>query len=262
MSKVMNQQNVDAIITYALAVASQGDHGECELGEIHLLKYVYLADLAYAEAHAGETFTATPWQFYKFGPWAQEVHARIRPVVDSLGADERIFTSPKFEGEGVRWQLRDADEVLADFERRLPWQVARSVKNAVRKFGDDTSELLHHVYATPPMLEAAPNERLVFKGRPTEPVDTQPEAPALTDRQRKKRRKALDAARIALRAKLQSPHSRLVPVSPAPRYDETFAEGQRALDSDAGEPIEPETGVLTFATDIWKSRGRRDAGDT
>lgn len=41
---VVNAARVDAIIKYALSVASQNDNfTERELGPIHLIKYVYLA---------------------------------------------------------------------------------------------------------------------------------------------------------------------------------------------------------------------------
>ena len=46
----MDRDRVDLLIQYALAVAGQNDFGERELGPIHLLKYVYLGDLAHAGA--------------------------------------------------------------------------------------------------------------------------------------------------------------------------------------------------------------------
>ena len=48
----MKPARVEAVFGYALAVAAQADHPrDRELGPIHLLKYLYLADVAYAEAH-------------------------------------------------------------------------------------------------------------------------------------------------------------------------------------------------------------------
>ena len=38
---------------------------------IHLIKCVYLADLAYDKEHNGQTYTGIPWRFYHFGPWAE-----------------------------------------------------------------------------------------------------------------------------------------------------------------------------------------------
>ena len=53
----MDLKKVDKIIQYALAVAANEDFCNRDLGPIHLVKYVYLADLAYAERNKGETFT-------------------------------------------------------------------------------------------------------------------------------------------------------------------------------------------------------------
>lgn len=257
----MITDRVDLIIHYALAVAREGDVGERELGEIHLLKHAYLADLAHAEANAGETYTQTPWLFYKFGPWAQDVHARIRPAVALLEVDERVFSSPKFEGEGTRWQLHDDDnQLIAQLERQLPFHVARAVKGAVKKYGADTSELLHYVYSTAPMLRAAPNERLIFEvAEPRVPYQATEES--LTQRQKKKRRQALEAARQALRARLNAATAAAEPVEPPPRYDDVFNEGTRALDTDAGEELRTEEGELVFSQDVWKSRGRDVSGE-
>jgi hypothetical protein len=46
-------------LKYILAAAGQEDYGNREVGPIHLINYVYLADLAFAERHGGETFTGT-----------------------------------------------------------------------------------------------------------------------------------------------------------------------------------------------------------
>lgn len=78
----MDSSKVDKIIQFALLVAGEeDDFRDRQLGPIHLIKYVYLADLAYAKHHDGETFTGAKWQFYKFGPWAQEVNQRIEPAL-------------------------------------------------------------------------------------------------------------------------------------------------------------------------------------
>ena len=60
----MDQTRVAALLEFALATAAREDLGERELGEIHLLKMVYLADLAYAKTHQGQTLTKVPWVFH------------------------------------------------------------------------------------------------------------------------------------------------------------------------------------------------------
>jgi hypothetical protein len=56
----MDIKKVDQLLKYILAAAGQADYGNREVGPIHLIKYVYLADLAFAEKHGGETFTWRP----------------------------------------------------------------------------------------------------------------------------------------------------------------------------------------------------------
>ena len=66
--------HIDLLLQYALLVAGEEDeHTDRQLGPIHLIKYVYLSDLAFAERNDGKTFTGVNWQFYKFGPWSQAV---------------------------------------------------------------------------------------------------------------------------------------------------------------------------------------------
>jgi hypothetical protein len=257
----MDRDRVDLVIQYALAVAGQNDFGERELGPIHLLKYVYLGDLAYAARNEGATFTGTPWRFYKFGPWAAEVHERIRPAVERLGAVERTFSSPKYEGEATRWRLaEDMDEVVLDLEDKLPATLASAVRRAVRDHGADTTSLLHYVYLTPPMLHAAPNEDLSFAlavaapGAATSETD---EVKALTEKQKKKRREAMLKLRKELRDR---PRMKLVAPQPPPVYDDVFEAGLRALDADGGDEIASEAGDVEFSDAIWKARGRHEPG--
>jgi hypothetical protein len=53
----MDINKVDLVLKYILAAAGQEHYGDREIGPIPLVKYVYLADLAFAEHHIGETFT-------------------------------------------------------------------------------------------------------------------------------------------------------------------------------------------------------------
>ena len=154
----MDFERADLVIQYALAVAAEAeDFRDRELGPIHLLKFVYLADLSYARAER-QSFTGAGWRFHKFGPWAVEVFQRLQPAIHSIGASERRFAATANE-EGVRWRVKDTS-LASELEPKLPWSVAREVKHAVRQYGSDTTGLLHFVYRTPPMLRAAPGEAL------------------------------------------------------------------------------------------------------
>lgn len=258
----MDAHNVDLLVQYALAVAGQEDFGHHELGPIHLVKYVYLGDLAYAERHVGQTFTGAPWRFYKFGPWAEPVFARIEPVAHGLGAEERRVSSTQGE-EAVRWYLDDA-RLLDRLDAVLPLEVTSAIRHAVHAFGADTTGLLHHVYRTAPMLHAAPDELLDFTvaETPTPPSRTVAPTPAPSKRSRKEAMAALAAVRERVQARLRERAAarRVVAPEPPPRYDAVFQEGQAWLDALAGAPAKLSQGTVTFSDDIWKSRGRRDPG--
>ena len=219
---------VDLLLKYALAVAGQEEPGNRELGAIHLVKYVYLADLAYADRHGGDTFTAAAWRFHKFGPWSTDVYTRIAPVVAAVGAQERRCSNPRYEDEAVRWFVDE--ETLADsLERELPLEVTSAIKRAIRQFGSDTTSLLHEVYRTHPMLHAAPGDMLHFEPaeRVAEPQVDAYQAPSPTAaKQMRTRKAALRALRERVQRRLASPRTaKTISPSPPPRYDDVYAEG-------------------------------------
>lgn len=250
----MNPARVEGVFGYALAVAAQADHPrDRELGPIHLLKYLYLADLAYAEAHAGETFSGVDWRFHKFGPWAVEAFQEIEPAMAHLGAACRQFAG-KYRDDSVRWRL--PAEQLEVRERGLPIEVERSVAAAVRAFGSDTSALLHHVYRTPPMLHAGPGERLDLRPEPEllEPREPRAEKPLPDIKLSKTRVKKLREEVQRRLARKRQARDTFVP-QPPPLYDEVFAEGSAWLD---GPAPESRKGTLSFSDDVWTSRARGD----
>lgn len=254
-------ERVDCLLKYILARAGQEEGLHRELGAIHLVKYVYLADLAFAERHGGTTFTGAAWRFHHYGPWATEVWQRIEPIVNLVGAVERRFAGPKFDGEGIRWRIDDPS--LADrLEDELPIEVTSAIKHAIRQFDGDTPTLLHAVYGTRPMLQASPGDNLRFssiEGSRTSDSAVDSTEP-LTAKQARERKAALKALRERIRAKLASPRQgRLAPVHPPPRYDDVFAAGQEWLDHQAGEAIEAAEAVMEIDPGVWKSRGRRES---
>jgi hypothetical protein len=169
----MDVSRIDLLLKYTVAAAGQEDAGKRELGPIHLTKYVYLADLAFAESHGGRTFTRARWRFHHFGPWSSEVYERIAPAVAEIGAVERHIHS-KFSDDGVRWSVDDG-RLFEELGEQLPIEVSRAIRRVVQQFGQDTVSLLHFVYTTAPMLRAAPGELLEF-----EPADNNPPTPTPT----------------------------------------------------------------------------------
>jgi hypothetical protein len=251
---------VDRLIQFILLAAGRkDDFFDRELGPIHLVKYVYLADLAYAARHEGETYTGAPWRFHHFGPWAPEVFARIEPAVMQIDAVERTFES-RIDDDSRRWRATDERE-FDTLERQLPHEVVSAICRSVREFGHDTSSLLHFVYQTPPMLHAAPGESLVFptKAHVRVPAAT---APPLSVKALKRRAERLRAGRELVRARLGTPSSvPTVKATPAPRYDEVFAQGVAWLDTLGGEAVPLVEGEAEFSPQIWKAPGRGDSDD-
>lgn len=258
----MDISKIDLLIEFALAAAGQEDHDNRQLGPIHLVKYVYLGDLAYAKYHNGKTFTRTEWRFYHFGPWVYEVYERIEPVILETGAREERYSHPQYEDDFVRWTLIDEDLYL-QLERELPFEVTSTIKRAIHRFGSDTSGLLHYVYNTEPMLKAAPEEILSFEVAnqlSNTKDDNEEEKETLTVKAKKKRKAKIDALREKIKKGLAQKRRsiKLVPSPTPPRYDEVFYEGQKWLDKLAGQPIEEESGLLTISDDFWKSPARFD----
>lgn len=253
-STAMNRDRIEAVFGYALAVAAQSDHPrDRELGPIHLLKYLYLADLAHAKARGGESYTGVDWRFHKFGPWAVEAFQQIEPAMAHLRAGCRQFASG-YRDDTLRWHL-PADQ-LELREARLPLEVERSVAGAVRAFGSDTSALLHHVYRTPPMLRARPGDRLDLRpaSEPVEAEEPPPDEPLPEIRLSKTRVKKMREEVQRRLARKRKGRRSVVP-QPPPLYDEVFAEGVAWLD---GPDPEPHTGKLSFSDEVWTSRARGD----
>lgn len=263
----MNQERVDKIIQYSLLLASKEDEFSArKLGPIHLLKYVYLADLAYAESHQGETFTCASWQFYHYGPWCLDVFERIGPAVQWINAEEQTWRSTQYDKDVWRWWLpndEETDSLREQTERDLPSVITSVLKKAVHKFCNHTGDLLHAVYVTRPMLQAAPGEFLSFEPVSTEnqaeaPSPAQPEKTPLSARQQKLRTARIDDFRKKMRDRAGHSHSEeMVPPPNPPRYDDDFIAFQQWLDGEPGEQI---LGIkeAVFSDSIWKSPNRGD----
>lgn len=234
----MDADRIDNLIAYALATAGNQDYPRPELGQIHLIKYLYLADMAYAERHGGQTYTGLAWKFHHFGPWSVDAWSRINPVVT---------------------------KIISTLDSTLPWEVSRSIQNAVRKYGEDTKTLLHYVYSTPPMLNAAPGDILSFPFSSARAVsqtshDSVIQAQELTRKQEKKQEATIADLKSRIQASLA--HKKSSRPSTAeyyePRYDDTFAHGQQWLDEMACGQYSPSEGTLIVDDSLWKSASRHD----
>lgn len=251
--------SIELLFQYALAAAAQEDEARNRsLGPIHLLKYAYLGDLAYAQQNQGRTFSGAQWRFHHFGPWCVEAWQRIPAAADAIHAQRHEFPS-QYREDNIRWQLRTQGEP-DDIVKGVPHVAARAIRRAVREFGSDTVSLLHFVYKTPPMLRAAPGEELSFmpvevsqQDEVAEPVPSPSPVPTIS-------KTKLKHLRARVRERLEQPLvRRMVEPDPPPRYDAVFEKGIDWLDQLAGERIEAAEGRLRFADSIWKSRARSES---
>jgi len=261
--KKLDTHKIDLLLQYTLLVAGREDWGNRELGMIHLIKYLYLADLAYSEHHNGETYTGLNWKFYHFGPWADELYQRIEPALQSIGAEKKVYPSTKYEKDCIRWLIQN-DEMYDKMDSELSIIITGDIQRSVHKFGSDTEGLLHFVYKTLPMLQASPGEMIdftpyKFTGQQPEKAQKEDTTPIpLTARQLKKRKEKLSAIRKSLKERLDKKKKQVRFIPTSPRYDDVFFEGVKYLDSLAGEPIEPLEGTLIIADSVWKSKARFD----
>jgi hypothetical protein len=257
----VDERRIDILIQYALLLAgAEEERTHRDLGPIHLIKYVYLADLVYAERNAGQTFTGVEWNFYKFGPWSQTVNARVAPALASIGADQYNFPSDYGDRDDwVRWCLRDETR-LEECEKAIPPVVAMALPPLVHRFLKDTPSLLDHVYRTPPMLKAAPGESLDFNSaeRDEKPKAhaAKPRMDAISEKQKKRYRDRVRQLQLRLNKRTEQHPSLVNPMADA-RYDDTFEKGIQWLDSLAGDRIEQRDYVAEFSDDVWKSAARK-----
>lgn len=255
-----DHHRIDLLVQFALLIAGEEDDGfDRELGPIHLIKYVYLADLAYARRNKGETFTGTAWTFHKFGPWSQAVNERIEPALSAVGAEHRQFESNYGGDDWHRWSLR-SEQRLDDIRRQLPPAVTTAVRQSVRNHGKDTPSLLHYVYRTPPMLTAAPGEALSFSEAYEDANRVSGESPQkLSTKKLNKLKNGLAEIRSRM---AKNPDAGRVPTTPVtPNYDAIYEQGLAWLDSDAGSEFEDGEITAQFDESVWKSEARKPIDD-
>jgi len=262
-----NTEKIDKLIQFVLLTAGQEDeYIDRWLGPIHLVKFVYLADLAHARANEGRTYTGLPWIFHSYGPWDLSCFKRIESALAAIDAEKKVISSHQFEEDYHRWYIRDS-RLHDQLQEHLPISVTGAIAKFVHQFGTDTNGLLHYVYRTRPMINATPGERLDFTNEieviKTSPPDTEADACKLTARQVKKRKEALRKIKSGLRAMLDKRRkeetSRTAqPAFAPPRYDEIYLKGLEDLDRMAGPTPEEGTYRVIFSDDVWKSKARFD----
>ncbi|MBL0211356.1 MAG: hypothetical protein IPQ13_10665 [Holophagaceae bacterium] len=257
----MQRDRVANLIRFALASARREDHGFGDLGIIHLLKLMYLADLGYAATHDGQTFTEVPWIFFHFGPWDRAVWAETEAQVIDPEIEERSFGSRKT----FRIEFEMAADALHDeLSSSLPVEVTREIGRAVHEFGTDTNRLLKYVYKTEPMLRALPNEQLRFSGLSSSQLPSLAIVSALVEQSKSQQRKA-EEARAHLREAIVSTaahrRGRYLPwPSLNEREKEMLSELTQLLEDDEDHAPVGIHGDVHFSDELWSSDFRLEHG--
>ncbi len=250
----MNTERIYNLILFMLLSAARLDEWRWrELGPIHILKYLYLADVAYAARREGQSFTGIPWRFYHFGPWDEDAYASIESSIHRGGAEIRTFASVG-DKDGVRYSLSDDEKEMDRLESALPIFVSGQLSKLIKEYGNDTNRLLHHVYRTEPMMHAAPHEPLDLSHVPQEVRGPRPESPQnlLSKRQRKDLKARFQEI---MRRKMQERQGR---PEPSAEGGAAYLKVVDFLDSLDNTPLEESEAEIEFSEETWKSEWRRE----
>ena len=217
----------------------------------------------YAKYHDGQTYTGIDWKFHNFGPWSTTVFNQIDVALKPFGAERRTFQSIYGDDDCIRWRMVFNEAAYLKLRKELPVAIKHAVPSYVETYKSDTTSLLHYVYATRPMLHAAPGEILDFnimKEFQLEKGDEYvPHLARLSKKKKKKLKQGMDELRERLKKTVEE---RRVYYSVADdgQPDAVFEAGVAWLDGLAGKPF-PESGAtVEFTDEVWKSEARRGDG--
>ena len=146
------------LIKYIVCYAT--DH-DIRLTTVRIVKCLYLADLYHARLFGGETFTKFPWAFVYYGPYCREAMGSIEDA-----RLQGLIASQTYES---KYQNKDYalfschDERYEELRRTFPIPMLSELQSRIKKFGDDTAQLLDYVYfETEPMMDVKKGDRLDF----------------------------------------------------------------------------------------------------
>lgn len=136
-----------------------------------LVKFIYLADLYHARLKSGQTLTGFPWRFIYYGPYCGEAMQCIDQAVHEGLICKQTFDS--YFGEDKEYNLFTCkDEDAEKIEGSIHIGILGQIQKVILTFGDDTPQLLDHVYFdTEPMTNAKKGDLLNFsKAERFEPI--------------------------------------------------------------------------------------------
>ncbi len=137
-----------------------------------LVKFIYLADLYNARIKKGETITGFRWRFVHYGPYCSGAWESIEQAAQADFVCKETMDS-KFALEKDYCLFSCDDPEAESLEDSIHIGVLSQLQSAIKKYGDDTPQLLDFVYfETEPMEGVKKGDVLDFsKARLPEPAD-------------------------------------------------------------------------------------------
>ncbi len=127
-----------------------------------LVKFVYLADLYQARLKDGKTLTGFPWRFIYYGPYCRQAGQVIDDAAREGVICKETFDS-KYAVDKVYNLFSCKDTDAEDLEEQFHIGVIGQLQEVIKKFGEDTPQLLDYVYFdSEPMKDAKKGDLLDF----------------------------------------------------------------------------------------------------
>jgi hypothetical protein len=240
--------NIQNHVDYIVSVA--GQHGY-QLTITRIIKFLYLTDILYVR-HTQKTLTEWKWLFWDFGPYCNESVDLIKATrtanlitsrsLPSSFNEEDDFTLYSYPRDQYTYQS-DLETHVTSLEKNIPLMVQMGLKSLIKKYGNDTKDLLNYVYyKTEPMKVATPRHFLDFSV--VLPIVADKIEPATISRNKEK--KARDLIKSMKERMLKQKHSS--PVIHAKFIDNDYILGMESLNNLEDNNDINESGFASIAT--------------
>lgn len=240
--------NIQNHVDYIVSVAGQYGY---QLTITRIIKFLYLTDILYVR-HTQKTLTEWEWLFWDFGPYCNESVDLIKATrtanlitsrsLPSSFNEEDDFTLYSYCRDQYTYQS-DLENHVASLEKGIPLMVQMGLKSLIKKYGNDTKDLLNYVYyKTEPMKVATPRNYLDFSvvlpnvAEKIEPVSIST----------KKEKKARDLIKKMKERMLNQKHS--LPIINSKFLDSDYVHGMESLNRLEEDSDINESGVASIAT--------------
>jgi len=146
------------LIKYIVCYAT--DH-DIRLTTVRLVKFLYLADLYNARFSNGEMITKFPWAFVYYGPYCREAMISIDEATFKGLIACQTYESKYASKDFSIYTCHDIG--YEELRRSFPMAMISELQYRIKKYGDDTAQLLDYVYfETEPMVNAKKGDLLDF----------------------------------------------------------------------------------------------------